>query len=645
MPEENVIALATKIEQRRKQLEAEGKLKLAAKDVPPIPAAPPRVEFMTGEPSSAVELDSVVNGIDIITAYNKFANKGIVVPGTRVEGIKVRCPNPAHEDKNPSAWINTDKQVWTCGACELGGDKFDIAAWYFNMPVPGYKAGKNFPELRARMAAAMGYTVTRNGPSITLTKEEKVTGPDGVTVESGAPKQPEELAPVTEIRPTLEPIEDISLTWKPLCAPGTFLDAYMQAASKDDVPEEYHFWNAMLAISMAIGRDATLRDLRPVFGNLFVCILGRTGSGKSKAKYLLDSLLHAALPYSQTDPASKGVLRTNAPASAEALIWAFQKRVADPSKPKGSDELHPVRGLIDYSELSSLIGRTNRSGSVLVPTLMQFYDMEATVSTVSRTHGTEAAYEPYACAITTSQPKSLRGLLTMSDAASGFLNRWLFISGREKRRIAVGGETPDMTPAIEPLQKIHAWASDAGQIAWSQEAIKSFEDFFHSVLTPIIHDDETDMLSRLDLLAKKLILLFTANGMHDSVRPESVELMKQTVPYLLECYGVPGAQVGTSLQEDMRTEILKAIVSFTTRKGKGPSSRDINQIIKRKKYPLDLYNKTLRHMTDIEEIFAETSLPEGGRGRPTTRYTVGDSDETNRMIAVLKGKKGVAAEA
>ena len=234
--------------------------------------------------------------------------------------------------------------------------------------------------------------------------------------------------------------------------------------------------------------------------------------------------------------------------------------------------------------------------------------------------------------------------MSTSDAASGFLNRWVFIMGKEKRRIAVGGVQPDVTPAVKPLQDIQGWASMVGTLEWDQAAIDLFTEYFHSDLYIRMQNDETDLLSRLDLLAKKLILLFTANLGHRKVQVQAVEQMQSMMPYILECYGVPGAQIGNSLQEELRNDIIKAIVSHTSRKGRGPSSRDINQIIKRKKYPLDLYNKTLKNMVDIDEIEAIVAVPEGGRGRPTTRYVVGTAEETKALAAELMGKRAERAK-
>ena len=649
---------------KKAKLAAEGRLTPPTLPTPPsLPTLPtaPSVTFMS--PKRDETLDRVVDELDIISAYNQYAGKGMVDPGGRTESIKVRCPNPSHPDNDPSAWINTDKQTWYCGSCAEGGDKFDIAAWYFGMPVPGYKDGRNFHELRERIAASRGYTVTRAAGVTTVVESSTVqgggynapapvrqdavtdptVGPDGAHIEVGPPVAPFVDAPAASVTDLadhraapLELVDEIELDWKPLAPVGTFLDIYMKQVIIDDVPEEYHFWNGLLAIAAALGRDATLADLRPVYGNLFICILGRTGAGKSKAKYLLDLLLHEALPYSITDPFSKGILRANAPASAEALIWMFQKKIKDPST--GKEDNYPVRGIVDYNELSSLVGRTQRSGNVLTPTLMQFYDMEPTVSTTSRTHGTELAIEPYACAVTTSQPKSLKGLLTTGDAASGALNRWFFAVGKSKPRIAVGGTMPDIKPAVKPLQAIQGWASVVKQISWSQEALDEFELFFRRTIEPTMKRDETDLLSRLDLLCKKLILLFTANMQHRQVQIEAVKQMEHMFDYILQCYGVPGAQVGSTLQEEIRTDILKSIVSFQTRKGMGPTARDINQLIKQKKHPLDLFNKTLKHMVEIEEISSATVAPVGGRGRFATRYTVESIEDAKLLLKVLNGE-------
>lgn len=593
-------------------------------------------------------IDRMLDGLDIISAYNRYAHKGTVDPKGKTEGIMCSCPNPNHPDRNPSAWINLDKQTWFCGGCNEGGDKYDIAAWHFGLPVPGYKDGRNFHDLRKRIAEDHGFTFQRTiageiaippsapvgppSPSVVGSDSADFTDEDGRVlhlVKDSAPiTAPDDgMADVTELPGDVGglEVEDIELEWKSIVPAGTFLDAWMKQTTIDDVPEEYHFWNGLLAISMTLGRDVTLRDFRPVYGNLFVCILGRSGSGKSKSKYYLDQLIDAAIPYSARDPHSKGALRISGVASAEALIWMFQKKVDDPTAPAGTPpKSYPVRGIIDYNELASMVGRGQRAGNVLIPTMMQFFDVEDTIETISRTHGREKAEMPFASAITTSQPKSLRNLLTSQDAASGFLNRWFFAGGKEKTRSAIGGVVVDVMPAVKPLSDIAGWAATAGSLSWSQGASDTFTKFFHDTLQPIMRADDSDLLSRLDLLCKKLVLLFTANMKADQVPVEAVDQMMKMLPYVLECYGVPGAHVGNSMQSELRTNILKVIVDHQTKTGKGPTARDISRRLSRRNYPLDLFNRTLKYMMEIEEIIV---LPHEGPGRPTTRYSVLDTKE------------------
>lgn len=40
---------------------------------------------------------------------------------------KMRCINPEHQDRNPSASVNLQKGRYNCFACGLSGDVFDLA--------------------------------------------------------------------------------------------------------------------------------------------------------------------------------------------------------------------------------------------------------------------------------------------------------------------------------------------------------------------------------------------------------------------------------------------------------------------------------------------------------------------------------------
>lgn len=561
------------------------------------------------------QLDKIIESIDVLDAYNRWCGKSTpkVAPG-QTEGIKVSCPKPDHPDKDPSAWLNTQKGTWFCGGCQVGGDAHDIAAYYFGFPVPGYKDGAAFHDLRRKMAESYGYT---------FIKPPGVAHPIPV---APAPEEPAEDD--TESTPaTVEPIfgedeDDIeypTLDWHSLVQPGTFLDTYMRQCSPDDVPEEYHFWNGLVAIGLALGRDVALYDRLPVFGNLFICLLGNTGDGKSRSFTHLRRLLREALPYKIDDPNSKGAHIVLSPASAEVLIHNFSKPVYDPTNPKVVTYHAAVRGLVEFNELSALVGRTSRQGNVLKPALMEFYDMSPLIGTSSLASGRKEAYDPFASVFTTTQPRALKDLMKKSDADSGFLNRWIFASGQPKQRIAIGGAQIDIAPAVMPLKEIQGWAGFGKVIAWDPDAAKLFEQFFHEELRPTQQRDDAGFLTRLDLTIKKLVLLLTANVKLNTVPIEIVQQAIKVFPYLLSAYKIPAAHIGNSLQIEVQETLMYQIRTWTERKNSGITYRDLHHRIKHKKYPPDMIHKMLKILADMGIIEAVTANT-GKVGRPTVRY-------------------------
>lgn len=571
-------------------------------------------------------LDDVIQRIDILDGYRRWCGKmNPEVRGGQTEGIKISCPIPGHRDSNPSAWINTDKQTWFCGTCSTGGDVLDIAAYHFGYPVPGYKDGARFHELRRDMAKSMGYTFykppgARSPIPMAPAETEPVTESD-VAVTGKSEADPEAGATVTVLHPEDDDdgIELPTLDWRGLVEPGTFLDTYMAICTQDDVPEEYHFWNGMIALGLAVGRDVTLYDFVPVHGNLFVCLLGNTGDGKSRSYSHLKKLLLSALPHKWDDPASKGVVQAASMASAEALIHAFSKPVPDPINPKLIAYYAPVRGLIEFNELSALIGRTQRQGNLLKPTLMEFYDATPEVTTMSMTGGKKLAAEPFGSAFTTTQPRALRELISKSDADSGFLNRWVFASGQQKQRIAIGGHNVDITPAIDPIRKIHGWAGLGKSLTWSPEAAERFTEIFRTVLQPAKEKDDGGFLTRIDLLMKKLVLLFSVNEMVDEVPVDIVNKAFKMYPYLVAAYAIPASQIGNTIYYEVMEEIRKHIKSITEKNGAGASMRDLNMRLKRKKYPPRVIKDMLDYMVNTSgEIVMHVS--KGARGPETARY-------------------------
>jgi hypothetical protein len=586
-----------------------------------------------------LKLDTVIGAIDIVTGYRKWINKSPIASTAtnRRDGIKVSCPVPGHADRHPSAWLNTEKNVWFCAACDTGGDVYDLAAFYHGLPVPGYKTGATFHELRRSMAMDFGYSfVSVPGSAIPViiptegdADPTPLAAPTTLSVVPAADssvatiREPdddvEEAEVVSILGETLVPL-DATLPWRDIVPNGTFLHKYMDITSRDDVAEEFHFWNAMTALGFALGRNTTAFDRVPVYGNLFVCTIGDSGSGKSQAKMHLSALLDAAMRFDHTDPIPTGVKIVRGSGSAEALIQAFDHSIPDPTRPKVSLGSVPIKGLIEYNELSALTGRSERSGNVIKPVLLEFYDASSVISTMSVGGGVRTARDSFASAHTTTQPKALNKLVHQNDSDSGFLNRWFFASGKEKRRVAIGGELIDIGPAVFPLQAIRTFYDTAPKmLPWSQAAYNLFDKFYHDVIEPCKRADESGMLSRLDLFYKKLVLLFTANMMANEIPVQAVEQMIACHEYVLICYGVPTKRLGETSFSLIEDDIL-SLIDKRIKSGKpGLTVGELSKALKRKGHRSDMVVRVLDTMTKLGQIQA---VQTSGLGRPTVRYNL-----------------------
>lgn len=594
-----------------------------------------------------IQIDGIIASIDVLDAYRRWIGKEVDEKTTgQREGVKVSCPIPGHRDKHPSAWLNLDKKTWFCGTCQEGGDLHDLAAIKFGYARPDYKEGKTFHELRQEMAESYGYRFKRIAGQEVIWKEEEpavvasapskqAPSPASDTPAQGsAPdEQPAvpagaEPAQVTYIND--ESVEDEGepeigypvLDWKAIVPEDTFLREYMKACSNDDSPEEYHFWHGLLGLGHAVGRNVSLNDTRNVYANLLVCLLGGTGYGKSRARYWLDEVIEEALPFRDNGLDTSGCRLVPVPASGENLIAQFQHIASDPSLPKGTPEVRtPVNGIVDYDEFAGLLARASRQGSTLKQIIMGFSDSRPRISSSSNTGGTFEAYRPF-CSITAStQPKAVRPLLSRTDTTSGFLNRWVFVGGPRKKREVMGGVHSairvDLDPAIAKLKTVRGWGAVERDVRFTEDGIEEFEKFVRAKVFPIQQADETDLLTRLDLTLKRLVLLFCINEKKVEADADVVKRVQPVLDYLIRCYTILNAEIGITQMSEITTDILRHIKRIQEQTGRGASARDLGLRMKRKNYSPDLIKRALETMVALDWIDMEKGK---GPGRPAIRY-------------------------
>ena len=586
------------------------------------PAVIPEIEPVHRTPEDD-DIDRILSDVDILDAYRRWCGKmePHVGSGQR-ESVMVSCPNPAHPDKNPSAWINLDKDTYFCGGCQEGGDKFTIAGLKY-----GLDPKTQFPALRKQMAEDLGYTIRRTIGGATVA-EPSTNGGGGATVEVPLAEwsQPSEAlsAPLpssTNPQPEAEAEEidtslydDLCIPWRDFLSTDTFLGRWMETCSVSDLPEEYYFWEGLLALGLAVGHDAVLQDYPTVKANLFVCLFGPTGIGKSKAMVPLTELLEEALPFDPDDLSNKGALLAPIPGSPEAMIDLFSKKEYDPADPKKIVDYHEVRGLLRFNELSVLTERAARTGSDLKGQLMELYDAYHSIALRSRTAGYVKADHPFCSFVTSTQPDAIRDLVKDTDVVSGFLNRWVFAAGRFKPLRWMGNNKISVSHLVDPLRSIRSWASSGHrEIIFSTDALTRSKEFFRKELEPLKMGGGPPLLSRMDLLLKKIMLLLTINNKNMMITEETVEQVEKLLPYLKLTYGMLDRGIN---QGGIFNECQDVIERHLKNHPEGMTPRDLQMNMPRR-FARDLIMRSLKTMLEFKMV---EEFRDGSDKRTKERY-------------------------
>lgn len=668
---------------------------------PPLPVFNPILIPDIDSPSERSEedreLDRILSDVDIVTAYTRWCGKmqPKVSPG-RTESIMISCPKPEHADKNPSAWLNSEKQTWYCGGCQEGGDSYDIAAMRHGFPVPGYKAGSMFHKLRRTMAEDLGYTFNSKAgggneiipPVMLAPPQVEVPVPPNPPVVAVTPPQPSQVVPslpptppalhlvpqppvaphvmppmvetpvpapqftqpVIEIPNNIYSIDAVAdafdpeldsdesvlgLDWRSILHgyEDTFLYKWTEAASHDYGAEEYHLFNGLQILGLAAGRDVmTVADNRVIIPNLSICLLGRTASGKSTSQGYMRRALHEIMPENDMGMVHEGVRLVGEVASGEALIGIFEKTVVVSSTMPPA--YVPVKGLVEFDELSTILGKSSMMGSTLKGRMMQFIDGQDIVSNYSQTNKLKKAVDPFAAFTTGSQPKALRKLLDSQDVSSGYLNRWLFVSGPKKEQFDfIGGVLIDFSKALDKLAIVNVWCkkptpnSPSRMLPWDEDAFKAYNTWIKPINDRIDRSDD-DLLVRVKAHYFKLMLCFAVNRHAMSISLAEVAFIQNIHEYVMANYKLVGAEIGMTVDQ----EIVDRVYNYIKRKEQmigtewvGPSRAEMYAALKTKNIKDKQINDavdTLVKGNRIEEFKVNT----GKRGRPSKRTRTADHD-------------------
>jgi len=576
----------------------------------PEATTPPTVhdpECIPDDPYEGSDRTDLKEHVTLLEGYQKYISplKDGFYPVHRAsqrESIKVRCPFPGHVDRSPSAWVNSDKDLGHCGVCECGFDLFDLAAIELGYSVPAYRRDKDaFKEVAGKIAEDFGLEIktTISGTTITRSDYEDDAPPgdppgsehagsasSDTTIDLTDPPPPPdehmaEVADLSDFRWGDVEIDYPEIDYSVCVTPGTFIDSWVNLGESLNYTKAHFLFTALPAISLAVRRHLIGSDEPAIRNNLYVVLLGESGSTKTKAQALFIRLIKQA--FDPEDP-EMGV-RLFVPISGEHLI---EEMIVDPAAGNVDNP-----GCIITNEYARLAQIMDRPGSTMETYLQDFYDNWEHLKHPRK----GIAPHHQLCMVTTTQPDAVKDHLKKEHVQSGYANRLIFSWGPPGKPDA-WNKTVDLGPHVKLLQEIYAHYAKltVTETVPTPEARDYWEQFLNDVIIPDKRSS-TRLLTRVDLHLKKLFNLFQANELSPEVNLHHVEQACSLYPYLKKSAEFVQGKIGFGLHEDCHDDIA----SYLKRKRYQNTKRLVDAVRKRgHQYPV--VHAVLNMMKALEEI-------------------------------------------
>ena len=541
------------------------------------------------------DLTDFLDGIPMMDALKAWGKPQKTYRSVGPQSVLIRCPKPEHPDNNPSASCDLVEGVYRCHACAEGGDRYTMAALHHGFNMATHQDGRNFRELKKKMALDLGYTITESAGTTTLKAPtpkppanpapasdlihledgnwldpatgELVNPPAPQPVELPTPQPVELTGGVFSAEPQLAPqpvdfselIEEEtvahvapSLDWVPLGRNRSFIDTYMKYVSEMSYPDEYGFAAALLCLGFIGERRVNLVNEEPTHGNLGIITVGGTGIGKTRAVRHAQDFLNEVVPWKGAELAlgtggqivpGTGVKDIVGAASGENLIRQFEDVVKVPNGTSADGTPHyeevwmPVNGLIVFEEYETFIGKASATGSTLRQRLMGFMDGSSKIENTTNTQGNSKAVSPFASLYTSIQPAVVHRIMNEHDEQTGFLNRVVFVTGQPKASTYYRKTPVDKAPVIKALREVRDyWQAVTDPVLdLTPDAEDKAREHLSTVIEPLKRSGQ-GIFGRLDVTFHKAMVLICVNEMTTTVTPDIVAKAIHLTNYFIETY-------------------------------------------------------------------------------------------------------------
>jgi hypothetical protein len=285
---------------------------------------------------------------------------------------------------------------------------------------------------------------------------------------------------------------------------------------------------ALIAFGSTLNRSAYFQaEADRHYMNVFAGMVGETSKGRKGTSWG-----HIRRVFEAVDPGWTSTRVLNGLSSGEGLIWVVRDEITkdEPIREKGkpTGEYQTVvidRGILDKrllvleSEFASTLSVMSRPGNTLSPVIRQAWD-SGNLRTMTKNSPAQATGAHISLVGHITRDELCR-LIEATDAANGFLNRFLWICVRRARTLPEGGHFDEVAiaPIVQRLHDAVQFGRRVGELKRDEEARAIWQAVY-----PELSEGKPGLLgaviSRAEAQVMRLACLYALQDMSYVVTPD-----------------------------------------------------------------------------------------------------------------------------
>lgn len=406
-----------------------------------------------------------------------------------------------------------------------------------------------------------------------------------------------------------------------------WIESYLDYTAITGAPEIWRRWAGISFVAAALGRNCHVRlQLRPVYPNLFILLLGASGSGKSRA-----------MVYGLQDLVPKDLINV-APNTVtwEMLVKRMGRSKSDEDTP-GWMEIRIVDGephissavLVAVDEISNFIQENNPA---MLDVLTALYDCPTTWQKETKSSGSDHVEGVCLNMLGGVTPEKLLKIIPDGSFKYGFTSRLIIVHSDEVNKQSLfGGESARQQELGKKLKTdLEKLTQLWGEFTFAPEVREGFDDWWMRGMNPVPnHPRLRTYNTRRHVHLAKLSLIYTASSCSGSKYIETPAML-QAIDTLLstETGTVEGLQRLTADNGGLQIDAIHFVHSqMEKRNGAGIAEQELRAFL------VDRV-PAYRVKSEVEELLLSGMLtsPGGPQGYRTFKVSV-----TGRKLLGLAG--------